>query len=177
MQKDPAVREVVESGTLDDVLEGYEKKGTRYVDSVTYLGQGRAEGQFTVHGHYHFDTEDQLYHLTEADVVVLFNQFGYAVMAHLLRTGRIPQVDLATFTNFKDDFRDIELRSSPIRSSGYDYPRGIDLAADPTFPGKLYIKQLSYLQRPDDVSLHTEMVLDLADGAIHGERDWRFYLK
>ncbi len=172
IRADPVVQERVKRTTIDTMLAGYKAVGTRFLEDTTYLGRGSFKAHCTVPKHRHYDTAGKLYHLTEAELVLVFNQFSYTAMAHLLETGRIPKLGRVP----PEKFVELLLNRSPIRRTNFEYPTGVDLAAvSGRFNAELDINALSY--RRKDKSVRAEMRISVNEDALYGTRDQRFLFK
>jgi len=164
------VSELIPARTLDVMLTGYETAGTRYLQDATYLGDAKAEGSFKMDAHCYYGDGSQLYHITEVEAVIAFNQLSYVTFAHMLATGRILQLGVIP----PDKFLKLQAEGTWVRKSEFTYSKPIALAAtNGHFKGTVAIEEMSYLERETNKSVKMIMRLNLETGATIGLRDAR----
>jgi len=171
--------ERIKSDTLEVMLNGYSlatgcsPTGTRCLEDATYHGRGKSSGRFKLNRHWYYGApgDNSLYHLTEVEATLAFNQIGYALMAHLLETGKVSKLGIMT----PKEFKSIQTNGSFIRRSSYEYNKKINLAeTDGAFNAVLNLADVSLDERSRLFSLKTIMELDIQNGSLTGKRDIRF---
>lgn len=176
---DLSFKERIKQETLDVMLNGYalatgcSPTGTKCLEDATYIGKGKADGRFKINRHWYYGApaDNSLYHLTEVEATLAFNQIGYALMAHLLETGKIAKLGIMT----PKEFKSIQTHGSWIRESSYEYSKPIPLAeTDGVFNAVLNLSEVSLDERSRLFSLKTIMEIDFQNGSATGKRDIRF---
>lgn len=152
---------------LTTLLEGYEIAGTRYLQRAHYLGNNISQGEFKIDRHCYYGKGDRLYHITEVEAAIVFNQLSYVTIAHLLENGELS--DLGRIEVEK--FRRIQEEGAWIRKSTFDYKKAVNLhESQGSFKGALTISDVSVLERELDRSVRMRTSLRIEDNNITGER-------
>ena len=165
--------EAVPAHTLDIMLAGYEEAGTRYLKEARYLGEGRIAGDFEIRKHFYYGSGDRLYHLTEVEATLIFNQLAYVDFAHMLATGRIPDLGVIP----PEQFLRFQTTGTWIKESRFEYFKPIDLnLKHGKFKAESAIKSITSRMREKDRSIKVIVDISIEGSSVIASRDTRLII-